>query len=205
LKKLSFLLVLTFFSILSINNLYSQREHIDKNDVVLIGRGTIGKQNILKKLNIENNYLTHIGIGFLENDNLIVYHVSVDKVVEGSSLIKENYDTFISEDGLFYVAIWSVNLNFIEKNKIIEIIKKIEKEKVVFDKNYSLYNEPNELYCSEFVVKVFNKIRNDYFLPTSTSEINDVLIKSMIEDKEYYPVDFFINDKSFEIIYEFCI
>lgn len=189
----------------SIETGFSQKISLNKNNVFIIGRGTSDKQNYMRNLNIGNDYLTHIGIGLFENDNLMVYNISIDKINEnGSALIKEDYDSFISEKGIFYIAIWEININLVSKADVLNEMNKISKEVILFDNEYKLDNKTNKLYCSEFVAKVLNNATNNLFKPSSTNESRSNFIRSMDREVFYYPVDFYIKNKSFEIIYEYC-
>lgn len=191
--------IILFICIKSIS--YSQ-SFLDKENVFLIGRGTTSKQNFITKLNLNNKNLTHIGIGFFENESLVVYNVSSDRIIENSALLKESYSSFISDKEIFYLAIWKINL---DKNKIIDIINDFNKEEIFFDKSFDINNNSNKLYCSEFVANVINKVTDNLFEPNQTNQINNKIIKNIAKNKYYYPVDFFLKKEDlFEMIFEEC-
>ena len=202
-RKFVFIIFFAFFSSSS-TVLFSQTISLNKNKVFIVGRGTIDKQQFVKKLNIENNYLTHIGIGFFENDDFVIYHVSINNLNNGSALIKEDYNSFISEKGVFYKAIWEINLISFNKIYVLDEIKKISQKPIIFDNEYDLSNEPNKLYCSEFVSIVINNVANNLFQPIRTSEARNKIIRNLANERLYYPADFFIKNKSFKMIYEYC-
>ena len=70
----------------------------------------------------------------------------------------------------------------------------------MFDRKFELKND-NNLYCSEFVFNVLNKLKPFQFLPCK-KKLNK--IEKDILDKEelvYYPVDLFLSNNNIKELY----
>ncbi|WP_293891489.1 hypothetical protein [Flavobacterium sp.] len=169
------------------------------NDIYIIGRGTISKKKFVGDIfNNINKNITHIGIGFLESDSLMVYNVSLDKRIKNSSLIVEGFADFKNVNDLFYMGVWKLEISKTDLLIVKERIKEIQKKEIVFDSRFDLDNGDTNLYCSEFVQIVINSIDNYYYFPTEMILKNS--LKTIINKDTflYFPTDFFLVNNKFQ-------
>lgn len=180
---------------------FSFGQSLNEDNIYLICRGTKNKQNLIaEKFNSQNKEATHIGIGIVENDSLSIFNISIDKKVNQSSLIIEKWNEFTNLPDIFYLSVWEIES---DKEKIIQlksILNNYFKEIIDFDYNFSL-DDDNNLYCSEFVAKVLNKL-NIFHYETNKKPTNS-LLKNITdkEEFEYFPVDFFLQNPQAKQIY----
>lgn len=172
-------------------------QNFEKKTIYIICRGTLSKKELIgERFNISNNNITHLGIGILEDNELKIYNVSDSKIVNNSSLICETLEEFSNINDIFYLGVWEFKTNNSTINKIKNNISELKNIK--FDKNFNIAND-NELYCSEFVVKVLNSL--DYFdFKPSIKKLSGIEKDLLSSDfLEYYPVDFFLQDNRFSL------
>lgn len=211
-KKINFviaimgaLLIIVIFSFHKTPTLDDKIKKLDFNDhsIYLIQRGTTGKLgNLAKDFNLENKYASHLGIGFVENHQLIIYHVYVDKNKKNHhNLFIENISDFIKPDDLNYLSVWRLKDIDAEKlHGIRESLRKSEEENINFD--YVFDKSDKEYYCSEFIVKKL--LRNNITIMSEhrkkvTGMARQILQKDTLT---YFPVDGFENTHRAEKILE---
>ncbi|EJL71822.1 YiiX/YebB-like N1pC/P60 family cysteine hydrolase [Chryseobacterium populi] len=198
------LLVIIFFSFHktpSLNNRIKNLE-LDQETIYLIQRGTTGKLgNVAKDFNIKNSYASHLGIGFLENNSLKIYHVYVDKSKNNSNLYIENIDDFIKPEDLNYLSVWKLrNIDSKSFRHIRQTLIQSEKENISFDFKFEESN--NAYYCSEFIVRKLEesnvKIMSDH-KKKIVGMISQILKKDTLT---YFPVDGFESSRNTTRIFE---
>ena len=118
--------------------------------------------------------------------------MSSDREQNGSSLIVESWAQFINGKDVFYTAIWELKISKKQQRQFKNILQKYLKEKIQFDDMFKLDND--KLYCSEFVAKILNESEIGKYLPS---------VKNIKQSNEfiYYPVDFFLSNNRFKLIY----
>lgn len=174
--------------------------------IYLFCRGTLRKANLIsKKYNINDTNITHIGIGYLENNRTNIYNVSDVFETNQGALLIDSINSFISVDGAYYLSIWQCNNSNSEFEKLKGICKNYKSKRIVFDAHFTISND-DTLYCSEFCVDVLRKLnaKKFKFVP-SYKKINNLLYEAILKRKSlsYYPVDFFEVNRNFKKIYEF--
>lgn len=185
---------------LSIHLILNSQIKYNNNEVYIFARSTESKINIIAEdFNLKDKFITHIGIGYFENDSIKIFNVSNNvKNHKNSSLLIENYETFVNLSDIKSVSIWSIKIN----KKTMRLLKKNISAycnlKIDFDNNFIL-NDDNFIYCSEFVYKVLNEtnIKKFYFSPV-IKKLNQFYTNALKrENFIYIPVDFyqFINFK----------
>ena len=192
---MNYVLLLFLFSPL---NCFSQT--FEKNTIYLLGRGSISKQSLIAdNFNIEHKKLTHIAVGYLKKDSLVIYDISVEGGVN-SRITKSNWEEFKFIDKN-YLGIWGFKTN--SKN-ILKLDKEIEiliKKQISYNFDFNLKIK-DKMYCSQLIAFVLNKLTCFNFKPTKI-KLNPTY-KSLLktENLSCYPVDFFIKKRAFKIIYE---
>ena len=163
------------------------------SQIYITGRGTTIKKEIIgEEFNLSNKNLTHIGVAYKEKDSLVIYNVSSDRELNGSSLIVESWAQFINGKDVFYTAIWELKISKKQQKQFKNRLQKYLKNKIQFDDMFKLDN--NKLYCSEFVAKILNESKIGKYLPT----VKDIKQSNKLI---YYPVDFFLSNIYFNLIY----
>lgn len=175
-------------------NAYCQENIIEDDYIYIFTRSTKSKIGfIAEDFNIQDSLSTHIGIGFVEKGRYIIYNVdNIKKGDNNSSLIREDYSSFIRLSDLYYSSIWQFKANKEQKIQLIKIIKRYESYVISFDDEFELNNSIQNLYCSEFVYLVLKELKlTNTFIPVSkelTEFYKNILKKDFLE---YIPVDFF--------------
>lgn len=194
-KNISKFYNIIFYIIFCLINISTYSQDFKKNSIYLVCRGTLSKKDLIgEKFNLSNKNITHIGIGLYINNQLKIYNVSDNKVIDNSSLLCESLDEFSNINDIFYLGIWEFKTSK-------KIIKKIQDnifslKNVKFDKRFRISND-NELYCSEFVANILNSVECFNYKPL-IKELNGVEKDILDSDSfEYYPVDFFLQNENF--------
>ncbi|MCW3161110.1 YiiX/YebB-like N1pC/P60 family cysteine hydrolase [Chryseobacterium oryctis] len=197
-------LIIVVFSFNHFNSLYERIHHInfDNQTVYLIQRGTTGKLgNIAKDFNIKNKYASHIGIGFIHNNKLSIYHVYVDKNQKNNNLYIESLEEFIQPEDINYLCVW--RLQEINPQKFESIKKSLiqsEKENILFD--FIFKEDNNNYYCSEFVAKKLEE-SGVHIMKNNTKPISGIAKQALDRDTlTYFPVDGFENSRQINKIFE---
>lgn len=175
----------------------------NRNGVFLILIGVDDKvSNRITSFNYKRkSKYSHIGILITKKRKSIIYDVHPKKIKITNKICSQTIDEFISfsKKPINYIGIWKLNFNNVEK-----ICQNINlNEKVVYD--YQFDNKTNSsLYCSEFVAKTLDKFTkhnsNWIFLKKTLNKTERLILKKNVIN--YYPVDFFMNDKSIIFISE---
>lgn len=199
-------IILNFLALFFCQSVLSQKSiGKDVNSIYLVCRSSQSKKNIIAEdFNLKDSLVTHIGLGYVENDSLMVFNVSNDKKNRNnSSLLKESLNSFFKQDGIDYYSVWEYKTNSNEMNKLKSVIAEYLNRKIDFDFSFRM-NKNDELYCSEFVHEVLLKTNAEkfYFLP-ETRKLNPFYSRALHrETLEYIPVDFFTKFNVFTKVYE---
>ena len=187
LKIVLFLLIMSFSSYCQV---------FKKNAIYFVGRGTLSKKELIgDRFNQYNKQLTHLGIGIVVNDTLIVYNVSNDKIINKSALIVEKIPSFKNVNDIFYFGIWELKCKKTTLNKIKKKLITIQKEVIYFDRKFIL-SDDNYLYCSEFVYNITKNIKGFNSNPISV-ELNKIEKQILnVEKFSYISVDYFLSNKN---------
>lgn len=191
--------------ILLISNIINAQVNYKKDNIYIFARSTKSKVNfIAEDFNLNDKFITHIGIGYYENDTIKIYNVSNDvKNKNNSALLVDNYKTFINVNDVISVSIWSLKVNKKKMKTFIKNIKSFENLKIEFDNNFIL-NDDNILYCSEFVYNVLNMTDDKKFHFKPISKRLNQFYSNVLKRLElvYIPVDFY-QSLNFKKVFEF--
>lgn len=186
------------------NKIPKKNMPLKKNTIYLVCRGTKKKSGLIaEKYNLNDRKSTHVGIGFFENDELKIYHVTNTKTYKGSALIIDDLNCFLDQKSVYYLGIWACHTNIIDFEKAKRICEDFASLPVKFDKSFLLDNK-NQLYCSEFCHKVLN-LTNPVIFDFSPSKIKLDEFYRLVLKRDfliYYPIDFFQQNKKIFKIYE---
>ncbi|MDI1318218.1 hypothetical protein [Flavobacterium sp.] len=178
----------------------------EKNSLYLFCRGTIAKSGLIaEKFNNTDKKITHVGIGYLDNNVLKIYNVT-DCDSTKTALIIDNLDSFTS-NGTYYLSVWKCNNNEREFLKLKEICSAFSKRKVYFDFSFTLNKNDTVLYCSEFCSRVLKQINSRKFDFKPKKMILESYYKALLNREEliYYPVDFFQESPHFTKLLEITL
>lgn len=205
------------FLILSISTsvAYSQRDSeiclikrtikLESNRVYIFCRGTKSKSGLIaEKFNIADRNTTHIGLGFIKNNKLLIYHVT-DTYSYENALRIDSIDSFINSADVYFISIWQCNINLNKSNKIKSTCAEYNNRKIFFDVSFTI-SDNDTLYCSEFCATVFKKSKiKKLDFPPVTIKLNNSLYESILNRKNlyYFPVDFFQTNKFFTKVFEY--
>lgn len=178
-------------------------QNITRTDYIyLICRGTRQKVGLIaEKYNLKDSKSTHVGIGFVQGKNLIIYHVTNDS--DGpSDLVIQSLSGFKNPNDLFYLSIWMCPSSAKEISRLKKILQSYSKQKIVFDTDFKAHNQ--KLYCSEFCAEVLEKLNPKKFKFSMKRQTLDFFSAKILgcDVLEYYPVDFFQSSVYFKKIFE---
>lgn len=199
-----FILIIVIFSFHKNRSLSEKIRDLklDENGIYLIQRGTTGKLgNLAKDFNISNKYASHLGIGFIKNNDLVIYHVYVDKNKSNNNLYIETINEFIKPGDLNYLAVWRLNnINHKTLENIRHTLIYSEKEKINFD---FTFNENNtSYYCSEYIVRELEK-NGVKIMHHHQKRITGMIQQMLKKDTlTYFPVDGFENTNTATKVFE---
>ncbi|WP_432672489.1 hypothetical protein [Flavobacterium sp. SM2513] len=199
-KKLLLLIVIIFISISSFSQ---EKQIIDEDCIYIFTRSTMSKRGfIAEDFNINDTLSTHVGIGFVENKKYVIYNIdNIKKNENQSSLIKEDYNSFVRLDDIYYSSIWKYKITKSNKIRLIEILKSFERENITFDKEFKLTNSNSNLYCSEFVFLVLTQLNLTIKYEPPKKKLNSFYSSLLKRNTlEYIPVDFFLELHCFKLV-----
>ncbi len=169
-----------------------------KECIYIVGKGNQAKnQLIAKTYNLSHDELTHVGIGFVDNNELKIYEITPNK--GSSTKIEEVNWTDFCSDSYTFIGVWEVKSDNSEIGRLKKYLKHNQSSGIKYDFRFDLATD-NELYCSELVVKALNSLGSFNILPSvkHLPEKHKLLLAT--DSLKYYPVDFFINDTRFKKI-----
>ncbi|TBX70924.1 hypothetical protein EZL74_00035 [Flavobacterium silvisoli] len=175
----------------------------EKNTIYIFNRGTKTKSGLIaEKFNSIDRFSTHVGIGFVENDQLKIYNV-IDCDTSKTALVVDDLKSFIC-DKAYYLSVWKYQNTQQEYFKLKKICHDYTNRKVYFDFSFRLNEKDNVLYCSEFCSRVLKMINPRKFSFKPCKVRLESFYKAFLRRDEllYFPVDFFQKSKSFSKIFE---
>ncbi|MES2778120.1 MAG: hypothetical protein V4722_28350 [Bacteroidota bacterium] len=188
----------------SILNKLNELVKAHKDDVFILCRGTRLKTSIIsRQFNLSDSAINHVAVGFVENDQLLIFNVS-DLTIGNSAITKETLKTFVQSSDVYCLSIWRLKTN----RQSLEYFKKscydLFAKKIVFDAQFNLRDD-DTLYCSEFSARMLNTILNekDAFIPQK-KVLNKAFYIAYLQRQllTYYPVDFFLSNKNVQLLYK---
>lgn len=172
---------------------------LNKKSLYVVCRGTRSKSGLIaNKFNLGDTNATHIGIGFVQNDELRIFNVTNDNG-DRYAFRDDSVRSFIGNSDVYYMSIWKIKVTNRELDRAIEFINIEKRKNIRFDYNFVI-NNGDSLYCSEFCVRVLEFVNNKKFSFEPTSRKIDYEIVEKVLGRKvllYYPVDFFDKSKYF--------
>lgn len=182
-------------------SLFSGLETLDfeEDTVYLVFRFTDSKGGILaREYNIGNENVSHVGLGILSDNKLIIYHTDTELSQRGDNLFIQTLDEFTDREDLKSLKIMKLkNINFDDLFIIKNNLKKSLEKPLYFDMEFLLGN--NKFYCSEYVTDILGNTNIYYKHKKSLSGIAREFLKR--DTLIYYPVDSY-NTSLCDIIFE---
>lgn len=209
--KINFVLLLLLTLLVNCNkqgHFFYKETEIKKNQIYLFFRETKSKAGMVSKsYNINKSNYSHVAIGGVIDNKVLVYHILNDKY-EGkksrkSDLICEDIKKFYNspDEEVLSGAIYKVEnvtaSDFVRFRKILNILKM---RNLKFDKKFISADDEN-FYCSELVYYILKNTKHDIELKLTRKKltgIDAVLLKR--DTIAYYPTDVFVKDKNFILI-----
>ena len=169
----------------------------------LVTRGTTSKGAIIaNQFNLSDRCSTHVGIGIVENGYLKIFHVTNEEKDSPSALAKETVQRFVDVTDAEYLSIWECQTATANVALLRNLLYSYFGEKIAFDFNFNDEDDEN-MYCSEFCVKVLKKLNSDFNFPLVEIQLDSFYSLALgRETLKYWPVDFFQRDGNFVKIYE---
>ncbi|MGL2965732.1 hypothetical protein [Flavobacterium sp. XGLA_31] len=174
-----------------------------QNTIYVFCRGTKTKAGFIAgKFNTKDRLITHVGIGFVENDQLKIYNV-IDCDTTKTALVIDDLKSFVC-DKAYYLSVWKCKNNSREFLKLREACQKYGSRKIFFDYAFNLNGKDDLLYCSEFCSRVLRIANSEKFNFHPKKMKLESFYKAVLRRDEllYYPVDFFQESQNFTKIFE---
>lgn len=179
---------------------------LNEKKIYLVFRGTDTKEGFFAKdFNIKDTLSSHVGFALSKNSKWEVCHI-LENNNQFTDFNIETLEEFINkkDDSVYYFSFWEINnLNIGEVEILKNTAYQYKTKKIKFDKHFS-DKDSLELYCSEFINKVLNKVNpNKYNFKFHKKELKGIYKVYFKKDTlEYYPVDMFQYNSSFTKIFE---
>ena len=178
-------------------------DKLHKNSIYIVARGTRQKLGfIAEKFNLKDKNITHVGIGMMEHDTLVIYNVTnVESDI--SAFVIEGAKAFTSYSDIYYLGIWEYRTSEKEMEKLSQLLQSYRHKKITFDMDFNEKDNDN-LYCSEFSAKVLMALNPKTFqFPLKKVRLNHFYSQSLgRKTLRYYPVDFFQANAEFNKVFE---
>ena len=130
---------------------------------------------------VDNSEYSHIGIVFVEGDQIFVYHIESNE--KDNDVKKDEINHFLSSSEKYVIFRYKDN---IDEKSLQNILKNMFQENIKFDYYFDL-TTTDKLYCTEFVNNIFYKLINKNIY-TYLYDFNGNLvisIKSIMQNKEF--------------------
>lgn len=184
------------------NHFYFNSDILSKNKAYIIYRGTNTKEGIVaQSFNIRHPYASHIGIAINFENEWNVYHILAKKESDTSSFFIEEINVFFENEksNLKYAGIWEISS--LSNGEYTDLVKELQL-KDNFSFNFDMQfnsDDPNKLYCSEFIRNKLHKINPRKFDIPLTRKKLDKFYKNVLKRDTlyYYPVDIFQENENF--------
>jgi hypothetical protein len=202
-KNNNIFLLLLLFSVNAISQKTIENIKFEENTIYVFSRGTKTKSGLIaEKFNVSDKNVTHVGIGFVENNELKIYNV-IDCDTTKTALVIDDLKSFVSNK-VYYLSVWKCDNNIKDFLKLQAICHEYLNRKVYFDFAFTLEEKDTVLYCSEFCSRVLRITNSKKFDFQPKKMKLESFYKAVLKREEliYYPVDFFQDNKSFSKIFE---
>ena len=199
--------VIIFFSSIFVqaqSNINFDAIVLNNNSFYLVCRGTNQKTGtIVKKFNLSDKNVTHVGIGIVEHGRLRIYDVNNNQKSGRSALSEEDLSAFTILADSYYLSVWECHSSKKELHVLRHILRSYHSKKIVFDMAFN-EKDDDHLYCSEFCAKVLHTLNPLKFHFSLTKTQLSGMFEIMLGKKilNYYPVDFFQSNAAFAKVYE---
>jgi len=171
--------------------------NIQKDKIYLIFRGNKTEKTsiLVGKYNLVNQDISHVGI-LLYNNMWQVYHIY--DTPNNSDIITDNISSFLENSDRKIIF----QIDNINKTCILDKIETLIKKDTKFDKFFNLESD-NKLYCSEFIVDIFNNCNvstQNLMYTKKLPPLHATILKR--DSLKYYPVDSFLEKTRGNIVYD---
>ena len=169
----------------------------------LITRATDSKIPLIaEQFNTSDWCSTHVGIGIVDKEQFKIFHVTNLEKDSPSAVVRESIESFIDLPDATYLSIWECTVGDALTQQIREVLSSYFKKKIAFDYDFNAEDD-EQMYCSEFCVKVLRDANTPFDFKTVEKPLGD-LYGSVLGRPNliYWPVDFFQKDSRFHKIYE---
>jgi hypothetical protein len=208
-KRIKFsvlIIILVFFTQCKKGQISYKGVDLNDHSIYLFYRETNSKAGMISKsYNIHQSNYSHVGIGFLNGNQVVVYHILHDKANEQnfnhSELLKDTIEEFYNpkNDEVVGGEILLVNdMPPSEIYKIKKVICELESRNLHFDEKFTSELD-NNFYCSELVYYILNSTNEKFYMEQTHKKltgIDKILLKR--DSISYYPADIFINNRWFK-------
>lgn len=193
-----------FISLNSIGQCIAGAGKLSADHIYIFCRATYSKAGLIAHgFNYTDTNITHIGIGFIKNNRVLIYNVT-DNIAGETALQVDSLGSFAAPGEVYYISIWECDNTPEELERARQICAAASTRSIFFDASFTIADD-DTLYCSEFcaaVLKAVNPCKFRYSLRLLV--LRNALYKSFLQRKMllYYPVDFFQQDDRFKKIFE---
>lgn len=178
---------------------------LNDTSIYIFARGTKQKAAIIaEEFNLEDRKITHVGIGFKDNRQVYIYHVT-DNGSNISALQIDSIASFVISNDVYFFSVWEMPSRENEIAELKKICKSFRNKRIYFDAAFNM-GDNDTLYCSEFCATVLNRLGNKLLsFATHQKQISSEFARAVLGRTmlSYFPVDFFQRGSGFKIKYEY--
>ena len=179
--------------------------HFKENIIYIFARGTSAKAGIIAdRFNISDRNITHVGIGYLDKKNILIYNVCDIGDKNKNALVLDSLESFTRGNDVYYFSVWEAAFSVKNFKKLRACLRAAISRHIYFDHFFKL-QEDDTLYCSEFCIRMLQKTDSvRYSFKPVTVTLNNVFYESILDRKElvYYPVDLFEENRHLKKLFE---
>ena len=203
LKLIFAITFLLLFQNLSAQKVVISDLKLNDSTIYFFIRGTKAKTVITtEKCNIQDQFSSHVGIGYFDGKQLKIYSVSNENSENESALKIDSLESFFTSKTKYF-AIYKCNNNYEELMIMQSVCDNFAQQKITFDDKFEIDNG-NAFYSTEFcanVIKQTNPKKYNYApLNVNLDETSAAYLGR--ETLQYFPVDFFQTQNNCSKIYE---
>lgn len=173
--------------------------------IYLVTRGTLSKTHfIADDFNLNDRFSTHVGLAVVQQDSLVIYHVSREERTQPDALYVDGLETFWGAPDVYYGAIWKFVTNAQTVARFTQLLAASKHSNIAFDMDFNPDDDAKQ-YCSEFCVKTLRSVFPEQFSVALVNKPLESFYKVALQKEalRYWPVDFYTTTPQFAKIFEF--
>ncbi len=151
---------------------------------LVLRTGNDATSDMIRHMSRENTTYSHAGIVVIEHGYPFIYHCIGGENNWNNALRKDSFSRFVSPKNNLGFAIVKYDLDAVQVNKVLAMIKDYTAKHPGFDLDFDLRTD-DKLYCSEMIYKALIKATGDtgYIATTKLKDLEYIAIDNLFMNK----------------------